>query len=451
MKKYLFFWILAVSICFVVGGFVGCADNTIYEPENAQMEKREQLRENLSHEVTQAMARENLEKILPDLKLPSTRGGDSKLPPITSVYTRGKAAIETRAGEEIEPYFHIFNFGDNEGFAIMSGDDRVEPLLALTFEGELTPETEIDNPGFEIAYSRMEDYYVQQVSSRAIEIPGTDIPPRDSIPTTMIEIDTTINLQCGPCLVKWGNDYPYNIYCTVSPGNHRVPVPSTCVAIAQLMSIYKFPESYYSYIYNRTFTFDWDEMNLYTSNRNSNIYVADSSKYNQIARLYKQLCASPNLNVMFNEYNLSEPGKCHPNDIPKTFTNFGYSSGGVQIDYDTDQVVAELCAGYPVLIGGSEQGIVNNELHRHRWLGHGLMQLNSTTYHYNLLHGWVALEPLVSYYILCNWGKDGDDDGYYLSGIFDTNLGPDIPETRSGNVVEGYYQYNIDAFINIRK
>lgn len=46
---------------------------------------------------------------------------------------------------------------------------------------------------------------------------------------------------------------------------------------------------------------------------------------------------------------------------------------------------------------------------------------------------------------------NGNHDGYYLSNAFNTNTGPDIPETRSGEVVEGYYQYNIDAFINIRK
>ena len=451
MKKLSFFWILALVICSVIS----CAEKEQFEQE-LQTQKREQFKEKLSHEVTQTEARESLEKLLTKLNNPSTRGGDAKLPPITSVYTTGKAAEMTRAGEEVEPYFHIFNFGDNEGFAIMSGDDRVEPLLALTFDGELTPETEIDNPGFEIAYSRMEDYYVQQVSSRIIEGPSITIPPKDSLPDPIVEVDTAIYYPIdSSCLVKWGNGYPYNIYCTVQPGSISVPVPSTCVAIAQLMSIYKHPESYYSYIQNKTYYFDWDEMNLYSiykPNRpDLNPYIADSSKYNQIARLYKQLCASANLNVMFDQYNLSEPGRCHPSAIPPTFTNFGYSSGGVNIDYNTAQVVDELMSGYPVLIGGSEQQRVGYEIFRHRWLGHGLMQLTTTVHHYHLTLGWVSFDPFVSYYILCNFGKNGNFDGYYLSGAFDTNSGPDIPETRSDEVVEGYYQYNIDAFINIRK
>ena len=40
------------------------------------------------------------------MKIPSTRGGDAmQLPPITSVYTRGKAALATRAGEVVEGYY----------------------------------------------------------------------------------------------------------------------------------------------------------------------------------------------------------------------------------------------------------------------------------------------------------------------------------------------------------
>ena len=210
MKTRMNFWLLALMIC----TFVSCADNVNFEPEE-QAQKREQLREKLSHEVTQAEARVKLEKMLPNLKLPSTRGGDTNsLPPITSVYTTSKAAVVTRAGEEVEPYFHIFNFGDNEGFAIMSGDDRVEPLLALTFKGELTSETEIDNPGFEIAYSRMEEYYVQKVSEESLDESSILPPTIDPVPYPTY--DTTVTYSPALCPVKWGQLEPYNsVICEI--------------------------------------------------------------------------------------------------------------------------------------------------------------------------------------------------------------------------------------------
>ena len=180
MKTRMNFWLLALVICSVIS----CAEKEQFEQE-LQTQKREQYKEKLSHEVTQTEALENLEKLLTKLNIPSTRGGDRKLPPITSVYTTGKAAEMTRAGEAVEPYFHIFNFGDEEGFAIMSGDDRVEPLLALTFKGELTPETEIDNSGFEFAYEKMEEYYISKAFRDPTDIP---IPPRDSLQFPDLEL-----------------------------------------------------------------------------------------------------------------------------------------------------------------------------------------------------------------------------------------------------------------------
>lgn len=451
MKKNLFFLILALVICSVIS----CAEKEHFEQE-LQTQEREQFKEDLSHEVTQAEARQNLEKIIFDLKIPSMRGGNANsMPPITSVYTRGKAAIATRAGEEIEPYFHIFNFGDEEGFAIMSGDDRVEPLLALTFKGELTPETEIDNPGFEIAYSRMEDYYIAKVSSRGLEPPGFDIPPLDSLPDPII-IDSTYyyEMPFGFCPVQWGQGWPYNKYCTIQPGNINVPVGSAAVAVAQLMSIYQYPNSYHSYIYNKTYDFDWDEMNLYISiDETTNPFVNDSIKYNQIAQLINQLSSSANLNIIYDEYNASTPGRCSPNRIPIALENFGYASGGEHIYYDSDIIIEELMNGYPVLIGGSEEGMVNNVVHSHGWLGHGLMKLMTTHKIYQFPRGWITLGPIETYYIKCNWGMNGLHDGYYLSGVFDTNSGPQYSNTEpTRNGVEyGNYQYYIDAIINIRK
>ena len=88
----------------------------------------------------------------------------------------------------------------------------------------------------------------------------------------------------GHCLVQWGQDFPYNKYCTVQPGNINVYTGCARVAVAQLMSIYKYPNSYTNPLYNyTTYYFDWNEMNRYTSNDELlNPYVADSTKYNQI-------------------------------------------------------------------------------------------------------------------------------------------------------------------------
>ena len=437
MKKGFIFLFSALMICAAVGVFVGCADSSSYEPDG-QTQKREQFKEKLSHEVTQAEARVKLEKMLSNLKLPSTRGGDTNsLPPITSVYTTGKAAVATRAGEEVEPYFHIFNFGENEGFAIMSGDDRVEPLLALTFKGELTPETEIDNPGFEIAYEKMEDYYVQQVSSRIIEGPSITIPPKDSLPDPIIneEFDT-INLPMGPCTVKWGQEAPYNEYCYDQYG-YEATAGCAAVALAQFMAIYKYPASYKYFSTSVPEIYNWDDM---ISNERS------PEGTDQIARLIYSLGKPNNLCMIYRRKTNGGSGS-EPANVHRTLVNFGYT-GGDLIDYDADSVILELANGHPIILRGKTSSGAG-----HIWLGHGLMKRIRTESHYHLSLGWITFDPFETYYILCNWGWTGDADGYYLSNVFNVATGPTYPDPISPNedVVNYNFQNNVQAYINIRK
>lgn len=444
MKKGIIFLFSALMICAAVGVFVGCADSSSYEPDG-QTQKREQFKEKLSHEVTQVEAREHLEKFLTKLNIPSTRGGDTKLPPITSVYTTGKAAEMTRAGEEVEPYFHIFNFGDNEGFAIMSGDDRVEPLLALTFQGEFTPETEIENPGFEIAYSRMEDYYIERIGI-ADTIPSIQpdlpIPPRDTIPLIIPVRDTTIysteyfDLPTGPCPVEWGQTIPYYKFCFVPGTYNNACTGCAAVALAQLMSIYKHPSSYTGYIYH------WDEMNLYTCKYITNPYVSDVSKSDQIAHLMRHLGLSENLDMAYGE----DVSYANVDRVLPTLLNFGYTNGR-KISYDTTDVTDELKNGYPVLIYGFD-GYNNG----HMWLGHGEMERTRTYIGYNEFDEVVLTNTVIDKYILCNWGWDGNDNGYFLSGVFDASEDSIYPLediTRSEDYKN--FEYNLNAFINIRK
>ena len=430
MKKRINFLFSALVICSVIS----CAEKEQFEQE-LQTQKREQYKEKLSHEVTQTEALENLEKLLTKLNIPSTRGGDRKLPPITSVYTTGKAAEMTRAGEAVEPYFHIFNFGDEEGFAIMSGDDRVEPLLALTFKGELTPETEIDNSGFEFAYEKMEEYYISKAFRDPTDIP---IPPRDSLqfpdlelPVRYEEKDTLIyqNMNYGYCPVKWDQNYPYNQYCFIPGTNNFADAGCAAVAMAQFMAIYKFPSSYNGY------SFNWSDM------------IGKNPSYEgelQIARLMQQLGVNNNLNI---QYGTPQGSIANEVNIPLTFENLGYTNGGYGIPYNTETVVNELKNGYPLLIGGYDGNS------GHLWLAHGLMERRHIIRGYNEFDEAIVTNSIFrGYYILYNWGYKGLCDGFYLSGIFDpfTALENKYPEITRG-IDPDNYQYDVVTYINIRK
>ena len=57
-----------------------------------------------------------------------------------------KASGYTTAGDESEqPYYYVFNAGDDGGYVIVSGDDRVEPILGYVDQGSFDPDNIPEN------------------------------------------------------------------------------------------------------------------------------------------------------------------------------------------------------------------------------------------------------------------------------------------------------------------
>ena len=432
MKKTIFYWLFALATV----GIVSCSDTLIQEPMLLQPQPQREM----THEVTQAEARQQLEEILFDMKTTSTRGTINRLPDITSAHTTGKFTRVTRSTQEVEPYFHIFNFGDNEGFAIMSGDDRVEPLLALTFKGELSPDKQIASPCFRIAYSKIEEYYVNQVSSRGGGT-GLEPDPGPLIPIDSIADDPHIRTETGDpiyeyfepltgyCPVKWGQDDPYNMYCETSDGR---PAFTGCVttAVAQLMAMYRFPTLYSSYLFN------WNVM------INTNVHEETGPGTYHIAHLMSLLGSENNLDVDYGAVADNDGSGADPDNIPRTFENFRYSDGGTHIAYNNSDVAEELINGYPILICGYDNDA------GHMWLGHGYMIQHIPVYIYE---EWRIIPSDTTYlstpYVLCNMGYDGFYDGYYHTGCFDTN---NFRSTRS-TPADGDYSRNLSIVKGIRR
>jgi len=57
----------------------------------------------------------------------------------------GFGATRTEGAEEA-PLYYVFDFVDEEGFAIASGDDRTPPIVCVTESGEFGEEL-VENPG----------------------------------------------------------------------------------------------------------------------------------------------------------------------------------------------------------------------------------------------------------------------------------------------------------------
>ena len=55
----------------------------------------------------------------------------------------GQSSSEETEGEQ--PYYYVFNVGDGNGYVIVSGDDRVEPILGYVEQGSFDPDNIPEN------------------------------------------------------------------------------------------------------------------------------------------------------------------------------------------------------------------------------------------------------------------------------------------------------------------
>ena len=393
--------------------------------------------------VTMDEARTSLESILSSLSSASTKGGDTfRQRKIVEGYST-QPHVTVKSDGEPEPYAYVFNFADSAGFAIMSSDSRVPPLLALVPEGTMSEDSVVTDPGMSIFLERLPDYIPPRYDPTP-DYNGDCIPAVDKVKDRTETVESRIYYG-GDCKVKWDQVPPYNDLCPIIGTDHAL---TGCVATAvgQLMSLYEYPAAYNGYV------FDW----FYINDAES---PDDDIDKEQVARLMEQLGLSHNLDM---DYGLIESG-ADPENIPRTLRNFGYSNGGNHIDYNTETIVSELKNGYPVLVIGyaiKEETyfcgikIRTNYSDGHCWLAHGLLELKYTikTFKDNV---HVGTRYEYYYYPLCNFGWGGTSDGYYLSGVFDARkeAGPeyewDGPSSKSGEKYN--YQYNITAVTGIRK
>lgn len=416
--------------------FAACSDNAEDSLPVPAQEEEAVINDN-PYAVTIDEAEKILEQFLANENEQVTKGGGvAHQRRIKSRYTTGgnKSVTRSANGEETtteEPVLHIFNFENNEGFAVMGGDRRGAPMLALTESGELTSGMTTDNLGMLFALANAKAAYVQMI----IEAGSDTIAFSNGTVTTVVVKDSIMVNRNGQCPVNWGQGNPYNIYCPTG-------CPTGCVAtaVAQLMAIHKYPSSYVAY------TFDWDAM------------IA-SPDCNDVAVLMALLGLPGNLDM---QYSATGSG-AYLSNAPRTLQNFGYSHPGTYADYSTTAIITDVVSGKPVLIKGEATRLnyvinslnvpvfVNTTREGHAWLGDGGGIVSTTMHVLNHVTGeYLVVGPTINQYVHCNFGWSGDGNGLYLSQQF--NL-PNTVEQNGSNyyVHDNNFQFNLGMVTGISK
>ena len=170
--------------------------------------------------------------------------------------------------------FYVFNINSDEGFVIVSSENKIKPILAYSFEGNF------NNHNMHPGQKEMLKYYHDCIDFAK----NNDFQPKTKYLNEWNKLlsynhaNPIKQKTTSPILlenINWNQDWPYNNQCPEDDGGSNGHVYVGCVATAmlQVMKYYNWPESGTGQKYHSSFlnggygnininfaeqTYDWD-------------------------------------------------------------------------------------------------------------------------------------------------------------------------------------------------
>lgn len=379
---------------------------------------------------------------------------------ISSVKPVTRARL-TKAGEdETNPdtLAYVFNFGQDEGYAILSADRRTDNIFAIVPDGHIDFQEDIDesilSTGLMAFYGNLEAAYDRQVENAArmqdslinsalakieAEYGATGTKASNN---SQVIYGTPSYVVIVPPMIKvgWGQKDPYNMYTPVISGKHA-PTGCAATAVAQLMSYWRYPTSY-----------NWNVMVPTSGNETLATFQATAHLMSNVGT---------GLNMQYGK----DQSTANFSDIPGYLTNLGYNPGTYEA-YNSSDVIQSLNNKRPVLVAGYS---IKKDVYRkylifwekyshtyyeggHGWLIDGYLRIKTPVYFVSetatFTANFLSTTPLVH----CNWGwPEYGVDGYYNEDAFNSNSGPVTRAHTDTFGTEGNFQYNIECIVNVYK
>ena len=235
-----------------------------------------------SFKVSEEEAIERLEKMLSTFD-PATRGKTRTIKEVVAYRSRFRKT-RAYAAEIPDTLFYYVNFDNNEGFAVLAADERLEPIIALIDNGNYTP-SEDDLNSFELLCDsippldddELDDFWCDGINPHVNELNYVKFNDMEDLIsqygestilngdsyTKTFYTDYEVRYQVGPYLdTKWSQGDPYNRMCNkIGDDNFIYQTEDNrnagCVAIAvsQVLNFHKYPSE------ANGRSFDWNKIN----------------------------------------------------------------------------------------------------------------------------------------------------------------------------------------------
>ncbi len=299
------------------------------------------------------------------------------------------AFSEIYNGEEV---WHAYNF-DNGGYVIIAADISHYPVLAFSFESEISNN---NNPAFDFWMQSYSENIYNKISER------TDLKPEiysewQRLMTDPLQFKASKNIKTTDPLIKtkWNQGLYYNAHCPPDPAGPggRVVVGCVAVAIGQIMNYFRHPETgvgEYSYYHD---TYGQLGVNFAEQHYNyDNIPVRPSTFNDDLAKLLFHIGVSVDMN-----YGPQGSGMWNHKGAYTLYTYFDYHPetqylfrDSLDPEFDwTGTLVNHIDQKIPLYYAGwSDYDFI---------MGHAfILDAYSDSTHYHI-----------------NWGWGGSQDGYF--------------------------------------
>ena len=276
--------------------------------------------------------------------------------------------------DTIDVRFHVINFANDGGFALVSADRRTTPIYAYSESGHLDLEDAIANTGVGDFMEVASENYKNEVINRVGLQPLTPVPT-DSIAELLIITDEfgnqyhvsygswqTVSSVSSLVDVEWGQGYPYNYYAKFITSNPNTVVGCGPVAAGQIMSYFQHPH----YIAIEGDTLSWNTM----LNENSYNNICPGSM--QVSRLLTEI-------GILSNANFGETTSTTINNVRNTICSFGYTCSEVS-DFDATNIRSSLLSQHLVYARGGDLYSGNG----HAWVIDGFIYQTMQTTYYSL-------------------------------------------------------------------
>lgn len=416
----------------------------------------------LDHTIPQKAIEQEALSLMEVLTPSSLRGAERHIAEVVPL--RDGTSLRATDSVDTSPLAYVINFADNKGYAVLSSDNRLNPVWAASPIGNLQVDKEPDNPTVrmlleqvEVAYN-LNRYTLESGNSKHIDHrevigdTGDRIPPTPNLILTYTKYGPWENCFSDTheafIPVVWGQtDEPYNTY-TKSLSDHAGCVTA---AVAQIMAFHRHP-SYYN----------WSLMLQHRPLANP--YAEYGPAFSEIAKLYRDL--SQSLKVEYRK----EGGFVLYKNIPNTFLSFGYTHCNNPDKFSVAKIKQELQRGrgYPVHMSATDKQKVYYKysfwkgwkrhikyIDGHAFVIDGITRAKRLVQKLNKYTNKVEYQYFEYTDLLhANLGWDRPDlNGYYHPDVFDTRdgYGPILDAmSKASHGTEWVYFYNFEIITGIR-